>query len=316
MLTNPVLGQGADPFVVFTDGQYHQVLSAGDGNGVVMRSATSLATLSTAPEQTIFTGGADGSPCCEWWAPEVHQVDGRWYVYVAADDGDNENHRTYVLSADTITGPYAFEGRLELPGDRWAIDATVFAVGDVSYVAWSGWPGDKNGEQDLYLARLSSPTKVAGKAVRHSRPELAWETHAGDVGCAGQRGSGRPGPRRAGVPDLLRLGLLDAGVRARHADRRRVGRPARPGLVDEVPGARVRAPEGSGLYGTGHNNFFTSPDGTQTWLVYHAVTTPEGSCGDDREVYAQPITFAADGTPQLGTPSAGDVPLPSGDPGR
>ena len=182
MLTNPVLGQGADPFVVFTDGQYHQVMSAGDGNGVVMRSATSLATLSTAPEQRIISGGDDGSPCCEWWAPEVHEVDGRWYVYVAADDGDNENHRTYVLSADTITGPYTFEGRLRLPGNRWAIDATVFAVGDARYVAWSGWPGSKNGEQDLYLARLATPTTVTGDAVRISRPELDWETHAGSVG--------------------------------------------------------------------------------------------------------------------------------------
>ena len=51
------------------------------------------------------------------------------------------------------------------------------------------------------------------------------------------------------------------------------------------------------------------------WIVYHAVTDPAGSCGADREVYAQPVTFAADGTPQLGTPSADPVPLPSGDPG-
>ena len=143
MLTNPVLGQGADPFVVFADGQYHQVLSAGDGNGVVMRSATSLATLSTAPEQELFRGGTGGSPCCEWWAPEVHRIDGRWYVYVAADDGDNDHHRTYVLSADSITGPYTFEGRLELGGDRWAIDATVVTLPDASYVVWSAGPGTR-----------------------------------------------------------------------------------------------------------------------------------------------------------------------------
>ena len=316
MLTNPVLGQGADPFVVFVDGQYHQVMSADDGNGVVMRSATSLATLSTAPQQKIFTGGTDGAPCCEWWAPEVHQVGGRWYVYVAADDGDNENHRTYVLGADTITGPYTFEGRLRLPGDRWAIDATVFAVGDVTYVAWSGWPGSTNGEQDLYLARLDTPTSVTGPAVRISRPELDWETHAGSVGVlvnegpavlvsAGKvfltySGSGCWTPQYA-------LGMLTADASGDLLD---------PASWQKSPQPVFAPAEGSGLYGTGHNNFFTSPDGTQTWVVYHAVTNPEGSCGADREVYAQPITFAADGTPDLGSPSAGDVPLPSGDPGR
>ena len=316
MLDNPVLGQGADPFLVHTDGQYHQIMSASDGNGVVMRSATSLATLSTAPEQKIISGGDDGSPCCEWWAPEVHEVDGRWYVYVAADDGDNENHRTYVLSSDTITGPYTFEGRLRLPGDRWAIDATLFAVGDASYVIWSGWPGATNGEQDLYLARLDSPTSVEGPVLRLSRPELDWETHAGDVGVLVNEGpaalvrDGKVFVTYSGsgcwTPQYA-LGMLTAD--------------AGSDLLDAASWTKSPTPvfapqEGSGLYGTGHNSFFTSPDGSQTWNLYHAVTNPEGSCGSDREVYAQPVTFAADGTPQLGTPSADPVPLPAGDPGQ
>ena len=66
------------------------------------------------------------------------------------------------------------------------------------------------------------------------------------------------------------------------------GRPARPGVLDEVAEPVFAPQEGSGLYGTGHNSFFTSPDGQQTWNVYHAVTDPAGSCGSDREVYAQP----------------------------
>ncbi|MGI3782077.1 MAG: glycoside hydrolase family 43 protein [Janthinobacterium lividum] len=315
-LTNPALGQGADPFVVFTDGQYHQITSSSGGNGVAMRSATSLATLSTAPEQELFRGGSDGSPCCEWWAPEVHQIGGRWYVYVAADDGDNNHHRTYVLSADKITGPYGFDGQLRLPGDRWAIDATVFTLGQTSYVVWSGWPGAKNGEQDLYISRLDSPTTVTGRAVRISRPQLDWETHAGSVGVLVNEGpaalvsGGRVFLTYSGsgcwTPQYA-LGMLTADATADLLD---------PASWTKSPAPVFAPAEGSGLYGTGHNNFFTSPDGKQTWIVYHAVTNPEGSCGDDREVYAQPIGFAPDGTPQLGTPSAADVPLPSGDPGR
>lgn len=316
MLANPVLGQGADPFVVVVDGQYHQVFSSTDGRGVSMRSSSSLATLASAPEQEVFRGGTDGSPCCEWWAPELHRLDGRWYVYVAADDGDNEHHRSYVLSADAVTGPYRFDGQLRLPGDRWAIDATVLAVGDASYVVWSGWPGSTNGEQDLYLARLASPTTTRGEATRISRPELAWETHAGSVGVLVNEGpaalvrDGKVFLTYSGsgcwTPQYA-LGLLTADATADLLD---------PASWTKSPEPVFAPAPGSGLYGTGHNSFFTSPDGQQTWLLYHAVTDPGGSCGADREVYAQPVAFAADGTPQLGSPSTEDVPLPSGDPGR
>ena len=187
-------------------------------------------------------GRGDGSPCCEWWAPEVHQIDGRWYVYVAADDGDNENHRTYVLSADTITGPYAFEGRLELPGDRWAIDATVFAVGDATYMVWSGWPGD----EERRAGPLPGPARHADHGQREGRPRSRGPSWTGrptpaTSGCWSTRGPRRwCATGRSSSPTRARA----AGPREyahRAADRGRVGRPARPGVLDEVARAGLRA---------------------------------------------------------------------------
>lgn len=316
--TNPVLGQGADPFLTVVDGRYYDVQSSASGKGVSLRSSTSLATLGAAPAKEIFTGGDDGSPCCEWWAPELHQLDGRWYVYVAADDGDNLHHRSYVLEAEDIDGPYRFAGRLELPGDRWAIDSTVFALPDGrSYVAWSGWPGKHNGQQNLYLAELASPTTTRGAAALISEPQLDWETKAGTVGVLVNEGpaalvrDGKVYLSYSGsgcwTPDYA-LGLLTADASADLLDPKTWTKSAQPVFAGS---------EASGEYGTGHNSFFTSPDGSQTWFAYHAVTTPEGSCGDDREVYVQPLTFGADGTPQFGTPSGREaaLPLPAGDPG-
>ena len=37
----------------------------------------------------------DTGPYCELvWAPEIHRIDGKWYVYYAADDGNSDNHRS------------------------------------------------------------------------------------------------------------------------------------------------------------------------------------------------------------------------------
>jgi GH43 family beta-xylosidase len=317
--TNPVLGSGADPFLTVVDGRYYDVRSTTDGKGVALRSSASLTTLANAPAEVIFRGGTDGSPCCEWWAPELHQIGDRWYVYVAADDGDNADHRSYVLEADAIEGPYRFAGPLLLPGNRWAIDATVFAVPDGRrYVAWSGWPGRTNGQQNLYLAELAGPTTVRGRPALVSAPELDWELKAGTVGVFVNEGPAalvREGKvylsysaSGCWTPDYA-LGLLTADAAADLLD---------PDSWTKAPEPVFQGSAASGEYGTGHNSFFTSPDGSQTWFAYHAVTTPEGSCGQDRQVYVQPLAFGPDGVPQFGAPpgSGTPVPLPAGDPGR
>lgn len=313
--TNPVLGQGADPFVTVVDGRYWSIQSS--GTGVTLRSSDSLASLGDAEPETIFSGGDEGSPCCEWWAPEVHEIDGRWYVYVAADDGDNDNHRTYVLEADAIDGPYSFAGRLQLPGNRWAIDATVFTAGDTRYVSWSGWPGKNNGQQNLHLAELATPTTVRGEPVVVSEPRLDWETQAGTVGVLVNEGpaalvrDGKVFLTYSGsgcwTPDYA-IGLLSADEDADLLD---------PGSWTKDPEPLFAASEEEEQYGTGHHSFFTSPDGSQTWFAYHSVTSSEGSCGEDREISVQPLGEGPGGRPEFGVPSGrtAEIPLPAGDPG-
>ncbi|CAA9333890.1 MAG: GH43_26 / GH43_27 / GH43 / GH43_33 / GH43_ 31 / GH43_30 / GH43_3 [uncultured Friedmanniella sp.] len=313
--TNPVLGRGADPFVTVVDGRYWSIQST--QNAISLRSSTSVVTLGTAEPQVIFQGGDEGSPCCEWWAPELHQIDGRWYVYVAADDGDNKNHRSYVLESDAIDGPYRFAGQLKLPGNRWSIDVTVFEVGSQRYVSWSGWPGGSNGQQNLYLAELATPTKARGPAALISEPRLDWETKAGTVGVLVNEGpaalirNGKVFLTYSGsgcwTPDYA-IGLLTADADADLLD---------PKSWTKDPEPLFRASEESGQWGTGHHSFFTSPDGTETWFAYHAVTSPEGSCGEDREIYLRPLGSGPGGRPDFGAPSpSGEpVPLPAGDPG-
>ena len=71
----------------------------------------------------------------------------------------------------------------------------------------------------------------------------------------------------------------------------------------------------AGVYGPGHNGFFTSPDGTENWIVYHANSDPSQTCGDTRTTRIQEFTWTEDGTPDLGQPVAPgtELAVPSGE---
>jgi GH43 family beta-xylosidase len=62
--------------------------------------------------------------------------------------------------------------------------------------------------------------------------------------------------------------------------------------------------DAAGVHGPGHNGFFTSPDGTENWIVHHANDSTSGKCGNGRTPRAQKFTWNADGTPHIGTPVA------------
>jgi GH43 family beta-xylosidase len=108
------------------------------------------------------------------WAPELHHVDGLWYIFYAASDGNNKNHRNYVLQAPHPFGPY---WKIGAAGpDIWGIDMTRFDWWDGnSYAVWSGWEkNDDEFPQNLYIARMYDPITL-GMRVKLSVPEYDWE---------------------------------------------------------------------------------------------------------------------------------------------
>jgi GH43 family beta-xylosidase len=70
----------------------------------------------------------------EVWAPELHHLDDHWYVYFAASNGENRNHKLWALqsASDDPLGPYTLHGPLYTGDDPgltasncWAIDPTI-----------------------------------------------------------------------------------------------------------------------------------------------------------------------------------------------
>lgn len=319
--TNPLLPSGADPWVIQKGGWYYYTNST--GQNITLWKTRHITDLRSAQKKVAWTPPAGTAYSKELWAPELHFINKKWYVYFAADDGVNDHHHIYVLensSADPLEGTWVFKGKVTDPTDKWAIDASVFTNKGQLYMIWSGWDGDTNGEQDIFIAKLKNPWTVDGGRVKLSYPVYDWEKN-GDLHDA----SNPPHVNVNEGPELLKhgnklflvysasgcwtdfyaLGMLTTGVDDYLLDPVSWIKSKEP-VFKQSPQNRVYAP--------GHNSFFKSPDGAEDWIIYHANSQPGQGCGKDRSPRAQKFTWNKDGSPNFGLPVKDNtaIPLPSG----
>ncbi|MGA8118032.1 MAG: glycoside hydrolase family 43 protein, partial [Actinocatenispora sp.] len=299
------LNAGPDPFVTWYSGRYY--LSTTQGDAIRIWSAPSLNQLLAAAPTEVWRD-PDPSRNQQVWAPEFYLIDGHWYIYYTADDGTDDHHRLYVVESEGTDplGPYHFKARLQPPNlDQWAIDPTVLSRNGALYLGFSSISGD--GHNSLYLAPMSNPWTV-GNGV-----------YLPAAGCASDTVREAPEFLHHGSTTWLVYSTCDTGKPdyqlwekslADGAD------PLVPGNWTQHDGAVFARNDATGVYGPGHNAFFSSPDGAETWLVYAAKNTAAYTYAG-RTTRAQRIGFRVDGSPDLGQPLAAGAtqPLPSGDPG-
>ncbi|TGD80587.1 glycoside hydrolase family 43 protein [Hymenobacter wooponensis] len=320
--TNPLLPSGADPWSIYHDGYYYYTHTT--GVNITLWKTNSLSQLDKAEHRVVWTPPATGPNSRDIWAPELHRIHGKWYLYYAADGGKNDDHRLWVLensSANPLEGTWVDKGQLRDVTNKWAIDGSVFENEGKLYFVWSGWEGDGNGRQDIYLARLKNPWTIDGPRLKVSTPVYAWERN-GDLHDAinPPHVDVNEGPQvlRHGKKlvlvysasgcwtDYYALGMLTASMDSDLLQ---------PGSWTKSPRPVFQQDPAAGVYAPGHNSFFKSPDGTQDWLLYHANNAPDQGCGRLRSPRAQPFTWNADDTPNFGRPIPPGVPIarPSGE---
>src|SRR5919204_4754702 len=80
-LTNPLLPVGPDPWVEYKDGVYYYMNTT--IKNLTLWKTRSMADLKTAPKKVLWTPPASGPYSHDIWAPEIHYLQGKWYIYFA-----------------------------------------------------------------------------------------------------------------------------------------------------------------------------------------------------------------------------------------
>lgn len=298
--SNPFFGNGADPWMQWYEGNYYLVTTTWTSQ-LVMRKSPTLEGLKTAAPVYIWSD-TNADRCCNFWAFEFHRLNGpngyRWYLmFTAGHDANLDRQHLVVLESerDDPMGPYRLAG--EPMQKRWNIDGSYLQHNGRLYLLWSEWDGPL---QKNWIQRLSNPWTVTGSRVELTAPQYDWER--------------QPGLDNAGLvteaPEILQHNgrtFLTYSASSCNGPDYKLGMLELVGSDPLNPRSWYKFPQpvfqrANGAYGTGHNGFFKSPDGSEDWLVYHANSRADQGCGSSRSTRAQVIRWNSDGTPNFGMP--------------
>ena len=348
--SNPLPVQFGDPFVLFTQGTYYMYgTGAGADKGFAAYSSKDMVNWKR-EGQVYFHDNPHGwsDPKAKWggayWAPEVYEVKGKFYLFYSAQwqvnpTHEEENFRIGVAVADKPTGPFIDLAKQPIfdPGYP-IIDANVLF--------------DTDGKAYLYYSRCCYKHAVESEVANLARQkgwfkeiEESWvygvELKSDFSGVIGQ-------------PVLLlrppvKLGDKQTDWESRSVTSREVNRRWTEGSVafkkDKTyymmysanyfggqnyaigyatatsplgpykkaatnPILQKNTAQGGSVTGTGHNSIAYSPDGKEMFCVYHARTAKTGEervvCVDRMQVGAGKISISG--------PTTTPQKLPSGAP--
>jgi GH43 family beta-xylosidase len=258
---------------------------------IFVRRARTIAGIAQDRGVCVWSAPSQGLNSDHIWGPELHLIDGRWFIYFAADDGRNENQRMWVLVSEgpNPCGQYRCRGQLATGG--WAIDGTVMTMeGGRKFLVWSG---RNDGEQNIYIAAMKDSITVTGQRVLIAAPDQAWERVAMPV-CEGPQVLKRNGDTfiiysasGSWTPDSC-LGLL-------HNQSGDILNPR--AWVKHGPVFKKT----DQVWGISHCSFVKSLCQSEDWMVYHSKSGRQRGLGN-RDVQARQFHWTSDGFPDFGTP--------------
>lgn len=310
---NPIVIQRADPLIYkHTDGYYYFTASVPEYDRIEIRRSKTLQGLGEAETFTAWIKHPSGEMSNLIWAPEIHFIQGKWYIYFAAAangevTGITFNHRMYVIendNEDPLTDNWIEKGQVKTGWESFALDATTFEHNGKLYYVWAQEETEVEAKShsNLYISEMENPWTIKTKPVLLTKPELDWEVVRFWVneGPAILKKNGKIflTYSASATDENYCMGMLTADENSDLLD-------ASSWVKSQEPVFKTSWENGQ--YGPGHNSFTVSEDGTEDILVYHARNYTE-IVGDplydpNRHTRVEVIKWNEDGTPNFGVPS-------------
>lgn len=329
---------GSYYFVASYTDQEHNLIGEYQYRYIFLRKASTIEGLADGSgqyeEKVVFERGTvQGNNSPHIWAPEIHFINGQWYIYYTTciNDDDMWSIRPHALrcTGDPMKEQWENLGRIQTTTDDsiaftdFSLDHTVLQHNGELYFFWAekhpevvganvGGDYDENAVQvnsDIYVAKMVNPWTIdSSRICRVVEPTYNWELHGFPV-CEGPAILVRNGKifmaySASGTDALYCMGLCTADENADLLD---------PKSWTKSPCPVFQSSRATGQFGPGHNSFTYDEDGNDV-MVYHArqeeryLVDPgyQPLYDAGRNASVSRVYWNPDGTPNF------SVPVPSG----
>lgn len=308
-----ILTEGSYPNFVEHKGTYYFMMQSKKFHPLTLWSTKDLGKIDTSNGKEVIP--SNKNKLKNIWSPELHRINGKWYIYFEGDDGNTDNHHIYCLenaSDNPMEGKWTLhEPIMTNPEWNYGIHPTTVVVDGRQYLLWSGWEKRRieTETQCIFIAEMENPWTLKSERVLISKPEYEWERQW--ITANGQR-SAYPifvneNPEAFLSPDNSKiivtfsasgiwteynsLGVLYANTKSNLLDPKSWTKMSEPQFVaDSI----------SHLFGTSNISMVKSADKQATYLIYEAKHFKNG--GIVRDIRRKEITWDKNNMPVFGKP--------------
>lgn len=297
-----------DPTIVYNDRDgYYYGIHTGQTHLTMYRTKDIRRMFNSCEERVIYRPSDSDGTYGFLWAPEIHIIDGVWYIYTSTHEKDTKSfkHLIVLRAKDSGNPLLGFELAAHINPDLYAIDPTI--LNDPERGLYICYSAVLNNCQRLCIQKMKSPTEPIGSFSVIASPIYDWEL----LPPYDMKGE----PINEGAYFIKRgkrLFIVYSGNGCWSNDYvfgilEFVGED----ILDPAAWEKLNTPfmtKGNGNFGPGHATFFYSPDKTELWMCYHCLDHENPECVEiPRHCHIQKVLFDETDFPHVGLPLPQDI---------